>query len=113
MRKYGRLKPTTKPRMGAGVKTISTPPAIGTIAPARNIRAEANVERANASRSLPVTANLSGSKPQRRKRQKRNHARPFDRHCQLALMPGAVPGSAARYDLAALGDETLQGAHVL
>src|SRR4051794_11502322 len=46
-------------------------------------------------------------------RQQRDGARPLDRERQLALVPGAVAGDAARDDLAALAQEAAEDARVL
>src|SRR5713226_10283178 len=45
--------------------------------------------------------------------QERDRARPPDGAGELALVPRAAAGDAARGDLAALGHEVLQPAHVL
>src|SRR6478609_6388896 len=48
-----------------------------------------------------------------RERHQRDHAGALDRDAHLALVLGAVPRDAARNDLAAIGDEVLQGLRVL
>jgi hypothetical protein len=45
-------------------------------------------------------------------RQQSHRASALDRVRQLALVPGAAAGDAARNDLAALGDEAAQTTHV-